>query len=371
MTILCEPDTELAVALAAVIGGDVRTVAGLSAAAAALDADARETLLIVSAAFDTDEALQFVAARRRANATLAVILLRHRPEAVQDRALEIGVDSVVAVGNIDALAQECRRLAPPLRNATRGQVITVFAAKDGSGKTTFATNLAVVLHGGGARRVCLVDLDLEFGDLAGALRVSPSRTLADARDLPTRVDAADARRLATPLSPGLDALLAPVVAGQATSVSTGLVESLLDALTVAYDYVIVDTPAQLSTHVLVALDRSAHRVLLATAEAPTLKSLRELLDTLDLLSYDRTSRSIVVNRAGSRDGLSHTAVEKVLKARVACWIPASDDVPASINRGVPLAAAQPDHPVSLAVRRFTATRLSAIQLDCTDSSGPP
>jgi Mrp family chromosome partitioning ATPase len=52
--------------------------------------------------------------------------------------------------------------------ASCGQIITVFAAKDGCGKTTLATNLAVVLHDGGARRVCLIDLDLESGDIASS-----------------------------------------------------------------------------------------------------------------------------------------------------------------------------------------------------------
>ncbi len=370
MTILCEPDPQLACALAAFIGGEVRTVADLSAAATALDADASEVLLVIGAGLDLEAALQFASARRRTNPAVAVVLLHDRPAAVLPRAVDAGISEVVDAADPDGLAIACRRFRPLVAGTARGQVVTIFAAKDGSGKTTVATNLAVVLHDGGARRVCLVDLDLEFGDVAAALRVSPRRTLADACHLPQRLDTAGAAHLVTQLEPGLDAVLAPTVAGQAVKVPVALVESLLSVLPGMYDHVVVDTPAHFSPHVLAALDRSAHRVLLATPESPTLKSLRELIDTLDLLSYERSTRSLVINRAGSREGLSQTAVEKTLKGRVACWIPSSDDVPISINRGVPLATSRPDHPVSLAVRHFAATRLLAAQPGRVRPAGP-
>nr|BFE89246.1 hypothetical protein GCM10020093_118480 [Planobispora longispora] len=55
-----------------------------------------------------------------------------------------------------------------------GRIVTVLATKGGCGKTTVATNLAVTLADGGRRRVLLVDLDVEFGDVAIALQLTPS-----------------------------------------------------------------------------------------------------------------------------------------------------------------------------------------------------
>ena len=71
-----------------------------------------------------------------------------------------------------------------------------------------------------------------------------------------------------------------------------------------FDYVVVDTPAQFSEHVLTAMDVSAHHVLLTTPDVPALKNLRVTLDMLDLLSYPREIRSIVLNRSDSKVGLS-------------------------------------------------------------------
>ena len=68
----------------------------------------------------------------------------------------------------------------PARASDRAKIITVFSAKGGSGKTTVAINLAVALNDGGARQVCLVDLDLAFGDVAISLQLTPTRTLIDA-----------------------------------------------------------------------------------------------------------------------------------------------------------------------------------------------
>ena len=60
-----------------------------------------------------------------------------------------------------------------------------------------------------------------------------------------------------------------------------------------FDYIVVDTPAQFSEHVLTAMDVSSQLVLLTTPDVPALKNLRVTLDMLDLLSYPRQIRSVV------------------------------------------------------------------------------
>jgi len=194
-------------------------------------------------------------------------------------------------------------LPPEPRHSAR--IITVFSAKGGCGKTTVATNLAVALNASGARQVCLVDLDLAFGDVAISLQLTPSRTLIDA--VATQIMSDDDERvsaLLTPFRPGLDCILAPVEPGDAEKIPATLVSDLLERLRHRYDYVVIDTPSQFSEHVLAALDASHHHVLLTTPEVPALKNLRLTLDMLDLLSYSRDARSIVFNRSDAHGGLS-------------------------------------------------------------------
>ena len=96
----------------------------------------------------------------------------------------------------------------------------------------------------------------------------------------------------------------------------------------------MDTPAQFSEHVLTAMDASAHLVLLATPDVPAVKNLRVALDMMDLLSYPREIRSVVLNRSDSRVGLSLEDVERVVRCPIAAQVPSSRAVPISINSGI-------------------------------------
>ncbi len=247
---------------------------------------------------------------------------------------------------------------PAAESGRDGRIVTVFAAKGGCGKTTLAINLAVALAKD-ERRVCLVDLDLTFGDVAISVQVNPARTIIEAVRMADHLDTTGAASLLTRYRPGLDLLLAPVTPGDAEKISPQLVRELLTVLRGMYDYVVVDTPAQFSEHVLVALDASAHHVLLTTPDVPALKNLRVTLDTFDMLSYPADIRSIVLNRSDAKVGLTAEDVTTVARTPIAAQVPSSREVPMSINKGIPIVVDNPAHPVSQAITRFARERLQA------------
>ncbi len=65
-------------------------------------------------------------------------------------------------------------------DATSSIIISVFSTSSGSGKTVTAINLAAGLAEEGYR-TCLVDLDLQFGDVMGYLDMVSDFTIADAQ----------------------------------------------------------------------------------------------------------------------------------------------------------------------------------------------
>jgi pilus assembly protein CpaE len=150
----------------------------------------------------------------------------------------------------------------------------------------------------------------------------------------------------------LHMLLAPVAPGDAEKVSAALVSELLGVLRTMFAYVVVDTASYLNEHMLAAMDLSSRLVLIATPDVPSLKNLRVTQDTLDLLSFPRANRYIVLNRADSNVGLSPDDVLRVLRAPIAAQIPSSRAVPLSINKGTPITLSNRDHPVSRAIARF-------------------
>jgi pilus assembly protein CpaE len=376
MPILCGPTVRTGDAFLS-IGGQVRTADDLQAAAQMLDNDPAETLLVIGPETATSEALSFAAALRLARPTVGVILARDQVDVtLLTQALQSGVREVVSADDPAAVSAACRRSQDVSQRlfavatedgepARDGRIITVFAAKGGCGKTTLAINLAVALAKDTGFRVCVVDLDLAFGDVAISVQLDPARTMVDALAMAGHVDTAGALSLLTRYGPGLEMLLAPVAPGDAEKVPPALVGELLSVLRGMFDYVVVDTPAQFSEHVLVAMDSSAHHVLLTTPDVPALKNLRVTLDMLDMLSYPREIRSVVLNRSDSKVGLSMEDVERVVRCPIAAHIPSSRAVPVSINMGTPITLATPEHPVSQAITRFAHESLSGAPVTAT------
>jgi MinD-like ATPase involved in chromosome partitioning or flagellar assembly len=364
--ILCEPASSAGELLSG-IDGEVRRADTLAAAAKLLDSDPHEILVIIGPRAVTSDALAFAASLRLARPAVGVILARREVDVtLLMRAMQSGVRDVVQVGDDGAMAAACRRsyevtrrmLAPPAdEESTPGQIVTVFAAKGGCGKTTLAVNLGVALARLGVRRVCVVDLDLSFGDVAISVQLDPLRTTLDALTMAGHLDESGAASLLTRYQPGLDMLLAPVTPGDAEKIPPRLIGELLAVLRGMYDFIVIDTPAQFNEHVLTAMDVSSQLVLLTTPDVTALKNLRVALDMLDMLSYPRQIRSVVINRADSKVGLSLEQVHKVVRSEVAAHIPSSRAVPVSVNKGVPIVLDSPGHPVSQAVMKFAQQRL--------------
>jgi Flp pilus assembly CpaE family ATPase len=370
MPILCEP-AATAGNLVRSIGGDVRPADSLQTAAYMLENDPSETLVVIGPDTPLGEALTFASTLRLVRPAVGVILARdHVDVALLTHALRAGIREVVPASDPVALAGACQRSyevsmrllsatpsAPEPAPGKEGEVVTVFAAKGGCGKTTFAINLAVALARETGQRVCVVDLDLAFGDVAISVQLDPARTIVDALPMAGHIDLTGASSLLTGYRSNLEMLLAPTTPGDAEKIPASLVGELLGVLREVFDYVVVDTPAQFSEHVLTAMDNSAQHILLTTPDIPALKNLRITLDMLDLLSYPRQIRSVVLNRSDSKVGLSMDDVERVVRWPITALIPSSRDVPISINKGTPLTLANPGHPVSQAITRFVRQQL--------------
>lgn len=332
-----------------------------------LEAFPDEDTVVVGSGIDLGLTLGFAQELRLSRPFLGVILVRRRIDtSVLADSLRAGVREVVeerdlaglndAVARAQQLATAMRQQAglpvEPLTESQHGTVVTVFSAKGGCGKTTLSTNLAAALADGGRRQVCLVDLDLAFGDVAIALQLFPAHTISDAVPLASRLDAEAVEGLLTPHSPGLTALVAPLEPGAAEAIPADLVKRIIDILRNRYDYVVIDTPPAFDDQVLAAFDSSDVIALIATLDIPALKNLKLTIETLELLNYPRERWKVVMNRADSKVGLSLAEVEKTLKAPITVQIPSSRDVPASINRGVPIVLDDAKHAVSQAIRGF-------------------
>ena len=347
-----------------------------------VNADPEEILVVLGPNISIEDALGFADQCRIRRPMLGVVLLRDEVDVdLMADALRAGIREVVRSGDQSAILAACARSQDISRQLIvrqamlaanesggdiggpqviiEGQVITVFSAKGGCGKTTIATNLAVALSEGGKRRVCLIDLDLAFGDVAIMLQLAPERTIADAIGVADRLDDIGFRMLLTSYRPGIEVLMAPVQPMAAERIGRDLVTEIIQMARTSFDYVVIDTASAFSEQILAALDVTHHYVLVATPELPSLKNLRVTLDTFELLDYRREARTVVLNRSDSKVGLTMADIEKVLRVPINGHIPSSRDVPLSANNGVPLMISHPNHPVSTAIKDLAKKRLVA------------
>ncbi|GAB6897885.1 AAA family ATPase [Kineosporia succinea] len=317
--------------------------------------------LVLGPHVSDDEAFDVAQFTRAQRPGVEVILVRREiTTGLLQEALRARMSAVVDYRDTVQLRSEVRRslnrspeTGPGEKpGPRRGRVLTVFSAKGGSGKTMLAVNLAATLADRGHRQVCIVDLDLAFGDVAIAMQLFPAHTIADAVPLGGEIDSSAVAAMLTQHSAGLSAIVAPTEPSTAESIHPKLISHLLDVLRDEFDYVVVDTPPAFDDQVLAALDVSDLITLIVTPDVPALKTLKITVETLIELGYPRDRLRLVLNRSDSRVGISHAEVEKTAVMPLAGQIPSSRDVPSSVNRGVPIVQDDPRHPVSLAIEQF-------------------
>jgi pilus assembly protein CpaE len=257
-----------------------------------------------------------------------------------------------------------RRVLRPVEETARytGRVITVASPKGGVGKTTVSTNLAIGLTSAAPQSTVLVDLDVQFGDVASALGLVPEYTLPDAVRGPASEDTMVLKTFLTQHPSGLYAVCGSESPAAGDTVTGDDVTRLLASLAREFRYVVVDTAPGLSEQTLAALDRATDVVMLTSMDVPGVRGLRKELDVLRELCMIPAGRHVVMNFGDPKGGLSVRDVELAIGTGVDVVLPRSSAVPGSTNKGVPLLQDGPRRdPMAKELRRlvsrFAATPL--------------
>lgn len=216
-----------------------------------------------------------------------------------------------------------------------GEIITTICPKGGAGKTVVSTNLAASLAAEGARTV-IVDLDLEDGDVGLALGLRPDRTIHDLVAAGGSLDADKVVDFCMEHKSGLRALLAPTAPERAKAITPTFVRDVLGVLRSRFDAVVVDTPGAYSPVVEVALDASSVVIVVATLDAPGLKSAKIALERVVAVGHNPDQVRLVLNRSDASVGITHADVVSVLGAAPDILVPSTREVVRSLNAGEPI-----------------------------------
>ena len=240
----------------------------------------------------------------------------------------------------------------------QGRLICVLGPKGGSGKTLVSANLGVALAEAGAR-VAIVDLDLQFGDVALCLGLGPDRTFYDLAQAGGTLDAQklDAYMMVHPS--GVRVLLAPTRPDHASSITVELIRDVYSALRSEYDAVIVDTPPGFTAEVIATIDAATDLIVVGMLDALSLKNTKLGLETLELMGCEPATIRMVLNRAQTQVGISSNEVSRVLGREPDVLVPSDREIPRAVNEGVPITIARPNSEAAAAFRQlaghFSAT----------------
>lgn len=328
-------------------------------------------VVVLGPSYAETEALTAAVNITRARAELVVVLVAEElSTAILQQAMRSGVSDVIVLNTAhEQLAEAVERagqqlstfvavpaVAAPVEGPAekRAHVISVFSAKGGAGKSVVAANLAILLARRSQKPVALLDADLQFGDTAVMMKLSPQHTVVDAVNSIARLDVPLLKSLLVRHeASGVLVLPAPTEPAFADQVGAQDMLKIIDLLREFCDYVVVDTPAHFNDVVLSVLEGSDDIVLVAGMDIPNIKNVKIGLQTLRLLGIPMSKLKLVLNRANSKVKLDIGEVERTLQMKADCLIPSDILVPRSVNKGLPFVIDEPKSAVTKSLEQLT------------------
>jgi pilus assembly protein CpaE len=284
-----------------------------------------------------------------------------------------GDDLVAAIHRVHAF-QARKRAAQAVRQPERGgsaapdgarrrdgRMITIVSGKGGVGKSIIATNLALVLNRPHPGSVVLIDLSLQFGDVAALLAMTPDGSIAEFAASDVAMTDRHVIQQALSLGPqGLTVLAAPPSPELADYVTTAHLRSLVAELRSTFETVVADTTSQLSEITLEALENSDHIILVTDFSVTSVKNTRLIMSVIGVLQVDPERIVVVANHrdAPLAGGMDRARIEDFLRHPVAAEIPHDAmAIGGSVSSGVPVVIGGHSTPATAAFERLASALL--------------
>jgi pilus assembly protein CpaE len=264
------------------------------------------------------------------------------------RALRNGAGDYVDASDLEAeLESAIQRMGEASRAPSEaGRLIAVLSPNGGSGASTLAANLAVVLakeH----KSASLIDMKLESGDLASLLDLKPTYTLADLCQNASRLDRVMFERSLVKHESGVSLLASPFhLADVARIKPEGITQAVLLARA-SFPFIVADVACSFREEQLVVLRQADVILVVFRLEFSSLRNVRRSLEFLESLDISLEKVQLVVNRHGQPQEVPAAKSEEALGRKIAYYVPDdSKTVNRANNHGVPLVTEAPAAKVS-------------------------
>lgn len=257
--------------------------------------------------------VSIIAALRRADLSLVRALVR---QGVADVAELPFLPAELSSQILEAISNQ----AGKGKHGKVGKMLSVVKANGGCGATTLLTHLApaIVEETKGSRSVCVVDLDVQGGDVAAYLGLEPKATIEALLEAGTRLDEELIRNAITETRYGFSVVASPENILPLDTISVDQVLAILRQLRSMFDYVMLDLPAGWTDWSLSAVTSSDRVMLLTEASISSLRQAKRRIRLLGGVDFPSSNIEVVVSRVERRlfRTVSNDDVEETLGCKV-------------------------------------------------------
>lgn len=241
----------------------------------------------------------------------------------------------------------------------RGKVIVFAHAKGGVGNTSLAINVATVLASSSPGTVGMLDLDVEFGNVASYLNVTPTKYLADlGSDAPAQVDDAYFEPFITHAG-NIRIVVGANLPERAELVTLPAIRLAIDRLRSTCDYVLIDNPASFTERTLMALDTCDLICLITSPSLPALNATRDCLSVFDQMGLPADRVRLILNHSTTHAVGLHEAT-KILGRKPDFIVPRSENLDQAANTGHPVVTTDPRDPIVGDLKDLASTIVAAL-----------
>ena len=245
----------------------------------------------------------------------------------------------------------------------RGQIISFYSGKGGSGTTLLASTFAQTLKLESTAQVILIDMNLQFGGVDTYLGLESNRSLASLKPVINELNENHILNVSDkePYSK-MEILLSPRDAEIGEGLNEDFFTKLLRACRRSYDFVIVDLPSNMTANTYVALEEADMIYYVLNLDTPSLHVIKHVEELFNRLGMDTEDRlQIVVNQKGRDNELTPQDVKNLLSAPVSAEVRRDlKGIQTLINKGEPLRKATKEKkltPVAKDVRKWVLSIL--------------
>lgn len=326
----------------------------------------RDSLAIIGPSVSMKQAAELASYFRVARPALGIIVIREFLDSDDLKiAIESGVRDVVPLGDLTELQRvisKSLRLTDEILSTLQlseskrlATVVLFFGSKGGVGKTTIAVNTALALSQIGANKVCLLDLDLETGDVGIFLNATASNNLGNLSRGEQLLDPDSVKNLIVTVSKKLDVVLSPSDPIEADKIRTDRIKELIFEIRKNYDFVLVDTKASFTALNLSVMKMSDQIFTVIAPDLTAIKNAKITLKIFEELGLPRSKRKVILNMSRLHTGLKGSEIERMLSEEITFKIPAHKDATFALNTGWTLMDYRPNNPISKVLRTFAQT----------------